>query len=174
MDELIERLEKATEPDREIDLAIAVALQPEGDIAKLMGFRRGFDGREGMAWDLWANAVCFEKYTADGQCFFNGGYPLPQYTTSIDAALTLVPENGRLLELGQWQDNGKPTGWFAQVTRWLKTGEHSWLDKGFAYGVPEQGATELPKLAPNGAIALCIAALKARDANYIQHGGTDG
>lgn len=125
MADLIEQLERATGPDRELDLAI---------------------------WNL--------VFPDD----INPVAPVPAFTGSIDAALALVPEGGRLLELGQWQDGGRPDGWFAQVTAWLRDGEFGWLDKGFSYGVPEQGATQKPKLAPNGAIALCIAALKARSA----------
>ncbi len=93
--ELAERVEKAEGPDRELDLDIAVALEPSGDIARVIKDRRGFDGKSGMSWDLWQNAVCFEKRDDRGDCFFNGGYPLPQYSASLDAALTLVPEGFR-------------------------------------------------------------------------------
>lgn len=91
--DIIARLEKAQGPDREVDLAIHVALHPEGDIAKMIQNRRGLDGREGLAWGIHhSGSVVFEKHTADGRCPYNGGYPLPRYTASIDAALTLVPE----------------------------------------------------------------------------------
>lgn len=88
---LIARLEKATGLDRELDLAIHLAVEPEGDIAGLMKFRRGLDGKPGMAWDIHhGGSVCFEKYNESNQCFYNGGYPLPKYSSSIDAAMTLV------------------------------------------------------------------------------------
>lgn len=141
MIDLIERLERATGPDWELDAAIRVRVIkgafPDESTEQRMEYARKF-----------------------GQ----------HYTESIDDALTLVPSNGRLLELGQWQDNGQPDGWFAQVTKWIKDGEHGWIDQGFSYGVPEYGATKKPPLAPNGAIALCIAALKARALSQQQGG----
>jgi hypothetical protein len=131
MKDLIERLEKATGPDRELD----------GDLfARLMG------------WDDGKTPATTLKYAK---------LEASSYTGSIDAALRLVPAGGRLLELGQWDDNGKPAGWFAQVTRWIKTSDDTWTDQVFAHGIEEDGV--MPKLAPNGAIALCIAALKARE-----------
>lgn len=81
---LIERLEKAEGPDRELDLSIELFIHPQGKIADLMQYRRGFDGKDGMAWDIHhGGAVCFEKHI-DGRCTFNGGYPLSKFTASID------------------------------------------------------------------------------------------
>lgn len=137
MKDLIERLENAMGPDREIDLATHVAIYPDGDIAKLMQFRRGFDHKEGMAWDIHhGGSVCFEKWTADGRCPYNGGYPLPAYTASFDAALTLVPE-----------------GWIWDVA-----------SSGAAWIMPPddlEGQLVVGGI-ENPVIALCIAALKAR------------
>ena len=89
---LIERVEAATEGGRELDLAIHLALFPDGEIAGWMKYPRGLDGREGYSWDISSASLIFEKRTADGQCPYNGGVPLPTYSTSIDAALTLLPE----------------------------------------------------------------------------------
>lgn len=143
---LIEKLQAAPGPDREIDLAIAVLLQPEGDIAKVIRFRRGFDGKEGMAWDLHSGAVCFEKYTADGRCTFNGGYPLARYTESIDAALTLRPP-GSWWIAGEGQTRPDEPLCGARI---LKGGAEDMI----------LGEGEHPT---SPAIAMCIAALRARE-----------
>ena len=87
----------------------------------------------------------------------------PLYTTSIDAALTLVPKNGRLSTLGQWDDNGSPSGWFCCILRWSRE-IGGWQELEFSIGIPERDATEVPPLAATPALALCIAALKAREA----------
>lgn len=137
---LIERLERATGPDRETDLAIQLAIEPDGDIAGLMQFRRGFDGKPGMAWDIHhGGSVCFEKRDDGGRCFYNGGYPLPKYSSSIDAAMTLVPE-------GMEKDFTDLYG-VARVSVGINA------NPGPFYGTHEGGSL---------AIALCIAALKAQ------------
>lgn len=84
------RVRAATGADRELDLAIHLGFDPDGEIAKLVKFRRGFDRKEGMAWELWQGSVCFEKCNSSGQCFYNGSIPLPPLTASIDAALALA------------------------------------------------------------------------------------
>lgn len=91
LSDIIARVEAASGPDREIDLAIHLALYPGSDIANLMRYGRGLDAREGYAWGISGGAVVFEKWDVNGRCPFNGGYPLPFYTASIDAALTLLP-----------------------------------------------------------------------------------
>lgn len=66
MDELIERLEKATGPDRELDATILLAVRPGAKLRARVPYE-------------------FE---------FKGGYfNVPYYTGSIDAALGLVAEN---------------------------------------------------------------------------------
>lgn len=121
--EIIERLTKATEPDRELDLAIQLAIEPSGDIAKLMQYRRGFNG-EGFSWEIYQGSVCFQKYDDNGRCNYNGGHPLPRYTSSIDDALKLLRKH-YLWEVKQgigshaivwwiekdWDDTGAPTGY---------------------------------------------------------------
>ena len=89
---LIERVEKATGQDREADLAIHLAIYPDGDIAGLMKYRRGLDSQEGYAWTIHGAAVLVEKWTADGRCTYNAGCPLPAYTASLDAVMALMPE----------------------------------------------------------------------------------
>lgn len=88
---LADRVEKLTGPDREIDLAIHLAVHPDGDIARIVKHPRGLDHQEGYQWEIRGASVVFEKRTADGRCPHNGGYPLPQVTASLDAAMTLKP-----------------------------------------------------------------------------------
>lgn len=123
--ELIERLEKATGPDRELDDLIAgVVLNPGGEV-RLEGMPSGEPGIK-------------TYFYPDG----TRGTSL-RYSSSIDSALTLVPE-----------------GW-------------GWLVRDFK-GDGEEGAyADVPHLTIESnmdgqafhkipAIALCIAALKAR------------
>ena len=71
------------------------------------------------------------------------GGGLPRYTTSIDAALTLVPpECSILLALGHGAKSSVSIGTLGNAeTKWIGDGN-----------------------APTGPLALCIAALKARQA----------
>lgn len=147
---LIERLEKASGPDRELDLAIHVAVYPDGDIARLYKtYRRGLDHKDGMAWDIWhGGSVCYENY-ADGRCFSNGGYPLPAVTSSIDAAMTLVPEGFAIRDWMIWP--GHPSELTVMET---------FLDKGQHWHSGDSQRWSAKGTSP--AIALCIAALRAK------------
>lgn len=89
---LADRVEKLTGVDREVDLAIHLALHPDGDIARIVKYPRGLDHQEGYQWNIWGKSVVFEQRTADGRCPHNGGYPLPAVTASLDAAMTLKPK----------------------------------------------------------------------------------
>lgn len=74
----------------------------------------------------------------------------PKFTESIDAALTLVPEGWALLRLDQYYDQNNPSmGWGAKLR---------------CYERPETGLIIGERLGGNPALALCIAALKARAA----------
>lgn len=145
MGALIARLEKA-ETGREIEVRIYVALHPDqrtlfdaGDLrtrrpatyGRLADF--GLDG-----WTDWeALAMTFGA---------------PQYTASLDAALTLVPEGWT------WQVSGPDLS-----------------ERAFAYVreyQPDQPRPMRPDAegsarVPSPALALCIAALKARQAANV-------
>ncbi len=122
--ELFAALDKAAEPSRELDLAIYLALWPASDLAKITERPRGLDGQEGYSWDIRGGSVVYEKWTDDGRCPVNGGYPLPTYTASIDSALTLLRTH-YLWQLKQgiectaivwwlekdWDDTGAPTAY---------------------------------------------------------------
>lgn len=89
LEDLLERVKGATGPDRETDLAIHLAVEPDGEIARFTKYRRGWDGKEGYAWDIYGGSVCFENIDASGRCTHNGGVPLPRYTRSLDAVVAL-------------------------------------------------------------------------------------
>jgi len=117
-DDLIQRMETATEGSRELDAAIYRLLY-SGKLVDLL--RR--------------SGVTDMEYC-------------PDYTTSLDAALTLVPEGYRLYNLSDQLDDRRGR-WFA----------------GIANDVPpivNPPATSYMAHAPSPPLALCIAALKAR------------
>jgi hypothetical protein len=122
---VIERLEKAAGPDRELDVAIVYALYP--DIGQ-------YDG------------LC----VGDPPIFWHEPYrkqPCPQFTASIDAALTLVPE-----------------GWVRFVDATLpEAGIRVELSGRFSTA-PYDGDDDRAVFADHKieAIATCIAALRAR------------
>ena len=147
-DDLIARLERATEGSRELDAEIAVAvrsLDTEGDksLPKWAGknypiWRARPDGR-------------VECVHTDGTGSLNWS-PL-HYTTSIDATLSLVPE-----------------GWSPSMLSWGHSRLNDPNDMVHA-SIVREGAERGGKLiedymacrgAATPALALCIAALKAR------------
>lgn len=162
LDDLIARLEAATEGSRELDVRIHAALHPnqrvmfdsgsirparEATYGPLSNF--GLDG-----WEDWeALARLFDA---------------PQVTTSLDAALTLVPEDARLRELGQWWDISKPGGWFCTVLRWERDGDLRLVERPYTHGIPDDDGNVMPPTAPTPALAVTIAALKARWAMEMQ------
>lgn len=109
LDELITALESATGPSREMDAEIAALLSG--------------DGRAKVAHDgWWLNGECWPTKA-------------PNYTTSIDAALTLVPEGA------SWRIEN----WKGEISAKVQIGDC------VSYGGTHVAAT-----------ALTIAALKAR------------
>jgi hypothetical protein len=108
--DLAARCEKATGPDRELDAEIYVALDANRE------------NRDALA--------------------INGavGSWVPDFTASLDAAMTLVPE-----------------GWYWQVGQ----GNHAWAA---VYENPIPPAMRVDPIAATPALALCAAALRARAA----------
>jgi hypothetical protein len=83
LNELADRCEQATAPDRELDAAIARAI----------GFGCVAQDHQapGDHWTAWK-----------GKQFRSGPWePLKLYTASLDAAMTLVPEGHRLVRLAE-------------------------------------------------------------------------
>lgn len=161
---LIERLAKLAGPCRETDLAVHLAVYPGGYIARLMKYPRGLVAAEGTHWDIWqGGAVVYETRDEHGRCYSNGGYPLPNYTASIDAALSLAPEGlAPVIALtGVWArhmpNSGKPIWEAAFPDRGTEDFEE--------YTIGEIGDFEASGTAATPAIALCIAALKARQSS---------
>lgn len=130
--DLIERLEKATGPDRELDgdIAAALKLHPKG-------WRRGV--KEASATASWWSKDDRDRYDA------------PPVTKSIDAALTLVLEGWSWnVTGGDLSAEGKPYACIASKD--VIGGPEPWLE--------ERDVKEATASTP--AIALCIAALRAR------------
>lgn len=122
--DLISRIEAATGPDRALDaeIAVAVGVVPEG---------------------------AFRPCAAlDPGTFATGAYTFwvaPRYTESVDAALTLVPEN-MLWRVGL---NKEPSKGESEGAFLARVG-----DSRFYY-------------AATAALAMCAAALKARDGEKL-------
>lgn len=133
MIDLIKRLEEATEGSPKLDLAILNSVS-------------GHEWRFCMA----GRAVTWDRYGPDA-----AGNPvcsLEPYTTSLDAALTLVPQGWR------WQVSDRAPK--PHVGRaFLNNGEMQLAGIGGGRN-PKFKASEVTAYTP--ALALCIAALKAR------------
>lgn len=119
MKDLIERLEAATGPAHDLDGEIALALG--WTYQKMKGDQRAYFRRPGET------------------AYYNRSEP-PRYTSSIDAALTLVPK-------GHWWTIEADAAW----VRWLTAND---VDTAQAHFNHRDGSST--------ALALCIAALKAR------------
>lgn len=126
--ELAERCERAEGPDRNLDAVIHKAVTT-------------FDARRaGPGWPD-ENAPVVPA--------FPGWRPLPDYTASIDAALTLVPDE-HAVDLTWW-----PGGDRARVLPIYQDGDR-WLHRGCDPHYCANAAT--------AELALCAAALRARAA----------
>src|SRR5260370_14749630 len=83
--------------------------------------------------------------------------PVPPYTSSVDAAMSLLPEDWSIHRLCHRHDcRGSFTGWFAELYR-------------AADAVIEQPANSLGATAP---LALCVAAMRVRHAETLPAGDT--
>lgn len=140
---LIERIESADGPDRELDAEIAVAI-------------RYFPQNVGFVWknDLEPNCPEIGRVTCVTSLGTGGPhYAAPRYTASIDAALTLVPEGWRpysadmsIAGRTRFVIEGPKTQW-ATDDAGEKCAGADWYTQG---------------VASTPALALCAAALKAR------------
>lgn len=129
MKDLIERLEKATGPDRELDAQIMVATN---------SIKR-------RAFYLW---ISTQPKGTNPSMIDYARCAASKYTASIDAALTLVPKG---MELKMKYRSGYACA---------NVGTYNQRLMQFAsYGFSEEGGHFRD---PSPAIAICIAALKAR------------
>jgi hypothetical protein len=95
---LAERVEKASGPDRELDAEIWVRIHhPEYRFPGEVVNRRPSDWQEAAG-----------RFNHDG---YGGEYQRPAYTSSLDAAMTLLPPTLRLRGFGE----GKSGIWTADV-----------------------------------------------------------
>ena len=93
-----------------------------------------------LGWELAPPESGYSWWLKDGSDFLLG--PLPSYTTSLGAALTLVPE-----------------GWLWEIKRGVEARAIVWtLEKDYDETAPPTGYH-----AESPALALCIACLKARN-----------
>ena len=92
-DELIEKLEKATGPSRELDLSIALA-------TGVGSFNKDFVGRD-VDVKMWLEMA--EPFWGECElrpdCYKPARIDIPRFTSSIDAALTLESDQHARLEL---------------------------------------------------------------------------
>ena len=133
MNDLIERLEKATEGSRELDAAIHCAANPgygkKEDRVSHEVPHRSHDCAPGTYWRIGFSGRSL--HTA------------PNYTTSVDAALTLVPEHHTV---GLWSRSSR-----------YKT--EAWVHNG------QSACSRVIAKAATWPLALCAAALRAREAS---------
>lgn len=143
---LIDRLQAATEGSRELDchIAYAVDFQTEGT---------------GRTWRQLVDDIGFE-YAAESVTRFNSFWrqAVPHYTTSIDASLSLVPEGWGWCvgdihpPTEMYLESGLP---WAEI--WRRGLTHSRIPGMLWDGIGRNGIN-----AATPALALCIAALRAR------------
>jgi hypothetical protein len=132
--ELAERCEAATGPDRDIDLAIFEAC---GWV------------RKGGFWSG-------EYWERGGRRIWLTDKRLPAPTASLDAAMTLVPEENDSWSLMKWPQDGKPT--FRATVSWTVKSSHKNASGPYVMHKPHLRRAE----AATPALALCAAALRAR------------
>lgn len=135
--ELLAALEAATGPGRELDAAIWLAIHRPN-----YKYPRQVMNRTPSSY---AEAV--ERHTVS----VDRGITAPAYTASLDAALTLVPEGWFLDGLREGRkrityatDRHEPLGWFQSELQYI------------------DGGRLIRERAKSFALALCIAALRAR------------
>lgn len=124
--ELIEKLERAEAPSRELDAEIAALVHVDAD---------------GLDFEAFPEPS--GKVTIYFPSKVKQAYAAHRYTASIDAALTLVPE-GALWSVEPWDTNGVYPA-HVRASAWV-------------LGAP-RGYAATP------AIALCIAALRVKEAD---------
>lgn len=133
MNEIIERLEKATGPDRELD----------GEIFRLI------DERPGDRWELF-NGVWYHECREEAGAYISP----PFYTMSIDAALMLVPRGWA------WQVSNRA---LSPHTGRAYLNNNRPINVGRGGLTPNPAYRRYECTASTPTIALCITALKAVD-----------
>ena len=138
MEKLIQDLETATEGSREWDAEVWAAVATNADL-DCPDFAKGWEPRFRASED--GKVTLYAKNMKTEEWLERSRRPAPDYTTSLDAALTLVPDGLHvLLHTGQW-------------TRYMGASVQ-------IFATDEEGAEWTRANTP--ALALCVAALKAR------------
>lgn len=144
---LAERCEKASGPDRDIDALIWSRVHPDGiagvekhgSAEKAVGIKYGCSGFNDPGREpIWSLRT----------------YRGPAYTASLDAGMTLVPEEWRL---GQLEENWRSRRWHCHLTERPSPALVKFFDEGKTIGYDSKEAE-----AATSALALCAAALRAR------------
>jgi hypothetical protein len=150
--DLVARLEKASGPDRELDADIAIAVfatvNTEDDLVYARKRSPGNDATHPGHY--------FIKSRSGAQA-----HSAPHYTASVDAALTLVPEGWRF-DIS----NRAPTPHAGRA--YIHNGELIYAGVGGTRN-PRYQAFENTAASP--AIAICIAALRARASQATEEVG---
>lgn len=130
MDDLLQRLQAASGPSRELDAEIAEHIGDDR-VVPLTAWRYS---------DEWMRKDDVLGWVASGPNMLSTGDKfIPFYTSSIDAAMTLVPEGWRFIAFDQMR---------GKVVCRIGGDGYPWVPS--------------PWGARNAATALCIAALQAR------------
>lgn len=139
LSEIIKRIE-AGETGRpvEVEIALAVGLWPAHEIDRVVRLPNGGEPI------VWFKRIEYSHGDAPGT---------PAYTTSLDAALTLVPEGWFVRQIDDQSESSRSVG----ILHWAElTPPNGWTN--------ERPWPHTLSHAATRPLALCIAALKAREA----------
>ena len=155
---LAERCEAAEGADRELDSAIALGLP-----SWTYGEKAGRFYNAGPKYDGADDRIGFEA--DDGSTVVPGNAPdmmVPDFTASLDAAMTLVPEGWRWIMREACPDKANPNerGFFARLE--TRDFESVTWGKGSDWLTDVVAGQDVYVWAATPALALCAAALRAR------------
>lgn len=146
LDTLIAELERAEEGSRELDASIFCAVKFPGHKPERNFFYKNRD-----EWGVFVS-----NQPKPGMTFHDA----PHYTTSVDAALTLVPEGWLVASISQYAKRGEPRSGVIMIRK-----EHAARND---MTVPEMNLATPRSEAATAAVALCIAALRVRAVTMAQ------
>ena len=156
LSDLIAKLETAEKGSRELDALVWVAILPrDGE-----GFD-GFDCPEGRHYEYDAEEdgkVNLYVVLGNKTSMRRAKRPAPHYTTSLDAALPLVPEGWKIVAMSNVGGNA-----FQLMADKLSENEPP-KDMSLAILLGDSAEWVRGSHRGGAALALCIAALKAREA----------